>query len=106
MRCAGPSFYMPSRAITIFMQFTFDSPALDTSGRSLGIIGYGDFGTFVHEFVVMHMPNVAVKIFVPDRVVDGTTFFPLEEVCKTNLLILAVPIASFSQVLDDIKPHL
>lgn len=72
----------------------------------IGIIGYGDFGTFLRTLSKEHLPEVEVRIFSSRFEPDGKTFFSLADVSKADVLILAVPIAAFGQVVADIVPLL
>lgn len=71
--------------------------------KSIGIIGYGDFGTFLHELARTHLPDIAVKIYSSRFELDGKIFFSLEDVCKSDILIPCVPIATFEEVVQKIK---
>lgn len=70
---------------------------------TVGIIGYGDFGKFLHELVKKHLPEVEVKVFSRSNPVDNETFFPLQEVCSTKILFPTVPIKAFKETLEEIK---
>ncbi|MEK7509466.1 MAG: prephenate dehydrogenase/arogenate dehydrogenase family protein [Patescibacteria group bacterium] len=74
--------------------------------QSIGIIGYGDFGKFLHELAQVHLPETVVKVSSSRFAPDGKTFFPLEEVCKADILILSVPISALEEVVKNIKPLL
>lgn len=69
---------------------------------TLGILGYGDFGKFLHKLARVHLPDIAVKISSSRFPADGKTFFSLEEVCTSDILILAVPISAFESVIKQI----
>lgn len=73
---------------------------------SIGIIGYGHFGAFLHSLALTFYPHITVRISSSRIPQDATTFFTLEDTCKTDLLILAVPIQAFAATVEKIKPHL
>ena len=74
--------------------------------HTIGIIGHGDFGKFLQALATTHFPDVAVQVSSSRFAPDGTTFFSLEEVCRTDILILAVPISAFTEVVAQITPLL
>src|SRR4051795_11736096 len=74
--------------------------------KTLGIIGYGAFGSFIRELAQQYTPNIQVKISSSRFTPDGKTFFLFEEVCACDVLIPAVPISTFRETLARIKPHL
>lgn len=71
--------------------------------KTIGIVGYGDFGQFLHKLAKELFPESEVRVFSRRQTPDGVTFFALEEVCQTEVLILSVAISAFSSVIDDIK---
>ncbi|OHB19228.1 MAG: hypothetical protein A2854_02620 [Parcubacteria group bacterium RIFCSPHIGHO2_01_FULL_56_18] len=71
---------------------------------TLGILGYGDFGKFLHELARVHLPDMAVKISSSRFPADGKKFFSLTEVCQSDILILSVPISAFEEVVKNIAP--
>jgi prephenate dehydrogenase len=74
--------------------------------ETLGIIGYGSFGSFIQELAQQYTPNIQVKISSSRFTPDGKTFFSFEEVCACDVLIPAVPISTFREALARIKLHL
>src|SRR5205823_3888450 len=50
------------------------------------------------------LPNAKVLIHSHECKVDGATFFSLEDVAKSDFVILAVPISAFEDVLTKIVP--
>ena len=70
--------------------------------KTLGIIGYGSFGTFVHELARHYTPDITVRIHSSRSEPDGKTFFSLEEVCKSDVLVLAIPISAFQEQLQKV----
>src|SRR3954451_5295147 len=74
--------------------------------KTLGIIGYGSFGSFIYEIARQYTPNIQVKISSSRFIPGAKTFFSFEEVCVCDVLIPAVPISTFREALARIKPHL
>ena len=73
---------------------------------SLGLIGYGHFGAFLHVLAQRYLPDAPLKIHSPRRKPDGVLFFPLEEVAACDAVVLAVPISAYPDTLARIGPHL
>ena len=71
---------------------------------TLGIIGYGSFGSFVHELARYYTPEIAVRVHSSRSQPDGKTFFSLEGVCKSDMLVLAIPISAFEEQLQKVIP--
>ncbi|HMR54526.1 prephenate dehydrogenase/arogenate dehydrogenase family protein, partial [Amaricoccus sp.] len=74
--------------------------------KTLGIIGYGSFGSFVHEITRHYIPDIAVRVYSSRFPTDNTTFFSLEDTCKCDALVLAVPIHAFKSELERVLPLL
>ncbi len=72
--------------------------------QSVGIIGYGNFGAFVRELLQRFAPEVSVKVFTPEKAVDGKTFFSREEVAVCDAVLFAVPIREYESALKDTVP--
>ncbi len=73
---------------------------------SLGLIGYGHFGAFLHVLAQRYLPDAPLKIHSARRKPDGVLFFPLEEVAACDAVVLAVPISAYPDTLARIGPHL
>ena len=73
---------------------------------SLGLIGYGHFGAFLHVLAERYLPDTPLKIYEVERPPDGELFFPLEEVAACTAVVLAVPISAYPITLAQISPHL
>ncbi len=71
--------------------------------KSIGIIGYGQFGRFVAEVFEQQFNTI---VYSRSNPIDNVKFFSIEEVCKADFLIPCVPIAKFRETLELIKPHL
>ena len=74
--------------------------------RSLGIIGHGDFGRFLETLARRFLPGVAVRVHARKAAPDGTRFYSLEETCQSDIVIIAVSIRSFEEVLLQVLPLL
>jgi prephenate dehydrogenase len=74
--------------------------------KTLGIIGYGSFGSFVHELARHYTPEVAVRVHSSRFEPDSNTFHSLEDTCKSDVLVLTVPISAFEEQLGKVLPHL
>ncbi len=74
--------------------------------KSIGIIGFGDFGEFLFSLAKEHFPDMLVKVFSSHKEADNKDFFAFEEVCKTDLLIVCVPISAFEETIEKALPLL
>lgn len=74
--------------------------------NSIGIIGYGAFGSFTHTLLTAFASHVQVRVYSIDRKIDNKTFVSVEEVCKSDAVILAVPIGVYEEVIQQIVPLL
>lgn len=72
--------------------------------KTVGIVGYGAFGALAHKLLNRFASDIAVKVYTLEKGLDGKTFFSLEEVAKTDAVILAVPIHVFEATLKKILP--
>jgi len=70
---------------------------------TIGIIGYGDFGQFLYQLASEFLPQYEVRVFSRRQEQDRKVFFSLEEVCKSDFLIVCVPIAAFKETIENIK---
>lgn len=71
---------------------------------SIGLIGYGHFGTFLHGLAQRYLPDAELKILSGRQDPDGILFFPLEEVAACDAVVLAVPISAYADTLAEIGP--
>ena len=74
--------------------------------KSIGIVGYGAFGSFVHTLAKRFLPDVTVQVYSSRNQPDENLFFSLEEVCQSDILILCVPIHAFEEWLQKVLPLL
>jgi len=75
--------------------------------QSVGIIGYGHFGKFLHRMAERFLPDVSVRVHTRSRRPGEESFFTtLEEAAACDVVILSVPIAAYEDWLRAIKPVL
>lgn len=72
--------------------------------NSIGIVGYGSFGELLYGMIHRFAPSITVKVASQGKGPDGTLFFSLQEVCECDVVICAVPIAQYEEVLRQIVP--
>jgi prephenate dehydrogenase len=77
---------------------------LTSRSISFGIVGYGQFGRFIHDLLRQHEPNCSVTVFTTDRAIDVGAASSLMEVAACNIIFLAVPISSYSNVVSSLIP--
>ena len=70
---------------------------------SVGIIGYGSFGSFLTRKLSGH---VQLKVVDPSQDIPVKIKGSLEQVCKCDYVVLAVPISSYDSILTEIKSFL
>jgi len=73
---------------------------------TVGIIGYGQFGAFLHVLINRFAPDVEVSVYSPETSPDGRLFRSLETTLESDVVFLAVPISAYEAVLEQIKPLL
>lgn len=73
---------------------------------SIGLIGYGHFGAFLHALAQRYLPQAELKIHSGRRNPDGVLFFSLEEVAACDAVVLTVPISAYAATLEKISPHM
>ncbi len=72
---------------------------------SIGIIGYGHFGRFLHRMAERFLPDVSVRVHTRSRRPGKESHFTtLEAAVDSEILILSVPISAYEDWLDRIKP--
>ena len=72
--------------------------------QTIGIVGYGNFGSFAHYVIQMYFPHIEVRISSTRHKVDGHTFFSFEDACASDLVILAIPVSAFDEVVERAVP--
>lgn len=76
-----------------------------TPVSSVGIVGYGHFGKFVHELAQRFFPAAELRIFSRGVEPDGN-FQNLDVVAKSDVVILCGSIRSYESQLDAVLPLL
>lgn len=71
---------------------------------TLGIIGYGDFGSFLYRYAKARLPHIFVAVYSRAHEPDRDIFFPFEETCASDVVIPAVPIRAFEETIARIAP--
>ncbi len=81
--------------------------------RTVGIVGYGSFGTLLETLIRRFAPGAQIKIHSSRFPAQGGSatggaqkFFSLEEAAACDAVVLAVPICAFEATLKKILPHL
>ncbi len=72
--------------------------------RTLGIVGYGAFGTLLSTLAKRFVPNIDVRVYSLRKEPDGVTFFSLADTASSDVVVLAVPIHAFENKLKEILP--
>ena len=77
--------------------------------QDIGIIGFGNFG----KFIAKHLVQAGFTVLVSDTINKtreanelGVTFVSLSEVCKSQIIILAMPMENLEEILNQIKDRL
>jgi prephenate dehydrogenase len=72
---------------------------------TVGIIGYGNFGTFVHELGQRFFPGVQYRIHSRRHTPDGKTFFDLRTAAQSDVVILCASISEYEARMIDVLEH-
>ena len=73
---------------------------------SIGLIGYGQFGAFLHVLAKRYLPDASLKVYAPEYPTDDDLFCPFEEAAGCDAVILAVPISAYQDTISRVHPHL
>lgn len=77
--------------------------------NTVGIVGYGHFGKFLHELAKRFFPTIVVRVYSRRAAVDGETFFDIQTVSQCDVVILCGAIheyeAQLRQVLECALPE-
>lgn len=78
--------------------------------NSIGLIGYGNFGKFMHTLFERFAPDINFRVHSPSRQKSGSggggVFYSLEEVAECDAVFLCVPISRYKQYLEMLRPLL
>jgi prephenate dehydrogenase len=67
--------------------------------NTVGIVGYGHFGKFLHELAGHFFPEVKVRVYSRRAEIDNETFFSFEDVCSCDVVILCGAIREYEEQL-------
>lgn len=70
--------------------------------KQIGIIGTGRFGMVLESIFKNIIPNAKIKFFSRSQLPDSVRLFTFKEVISCDLIIPAVPIHSFEEVIKNI----
>ncbi|MBO6835297.1 MAG: prephenate dehydrogenase/arogenate dehydrogenase family protein [Alphaproteobacteria bacterium] len=70
---------------------------------TLGILGYGHFGAFLHRMAERFIPDVTVRVHTRSRKPGDGVFTTFEEAVDSDALLLCVPIGVYEETLHAIK---
>lgn len=73
--------------------------------NTVGIIGYGHFGQFLHEMGSRFFPSLKIKIYSRRHEPDGETFFSREEASVCDIVILCGAISEYETQLKEVLAH-
>lgn len=73
--------------------------------KTLGIVGYGDFGRFTEVLARRFAPELEIKIASRSHAPDNTIFFSLAEVASCDVVVLAIPVSAYEEYLPKIAEH-
>lgn len=75
--------------------------------KALGLIGFGRFGQLLYRQL---KDKIDIQIYDPGKLSEPISaplpFSDLAEICKKQLIILAVPVSRIESVCREMKPHL
>jgi prephenate dehydrogenase len=73
--------------------------------NTVGIIGYGNFGTFVHELGQQLFPEIEFRIHSRRAEIDNTIFFNLRTAAQSDIVILCESIAGYKNRMIEVLKH-
>ena len=71
--------------------------------KSIGIVGYGRFGLLLESLIKKIRPSIDLKIYSRNIIPDSKRFFSFNSTVRSDLVIPAVPIHSFENVIKKIS---
>ena len=78
----------------------------EAPSMTVGIIGYGRFGSLMADVLQKHWPRAKVKVCSRSHKPDGQLFFSLAEVAQCDIIVPCMPISALPTVLRELKPLL
>jgi prephenate dehydrogenase len=73
--------------------------------NTVGIIGYGNFGTFVHELGQRFFPQVQFRIHSRRFTPDNKTFFDIKTAAQSDVVILCAGISEYEERAKEVLQH-
>jgi prephenate dehydrogenase len=74
--------------------------------KSVGIIGYGAFGSFIVTLLQKLASHVELRVYSSRSPIDGTLFYSLEDACDVDAIILCSPIHAYEETMRRIAPYI
>lgn len=74
--------------------------------KTIGIIGYGHFGKFLHFLGQRFFPAVSIRVYSRRFAADGKTFFTLVEAAECDVVILCGSISEYEEQIKAVAPLL
>ena len=68
----------------------------------VGIVWYGDFGALIETIAYQYFKNTSVRIYSRKKDPDWIKFFSIDDVCKSDVVFVAVPIKHFEKTISNI----
>jgi len=69
--------------------------------KTIGILGYGSFGSFIELVVKRKFPDLEIKIY--SRTQKGQIFFDFDEVINSDIVFITVPISKIPETIKKIS---
>lgn len=73
--------------------------------KTVGIVGYGNFGAFVHLLAQRFVPHVEVRVYSRRTDPDSQLYFSLPEVCACDVVVLCGAIREYEEQLALVLEH-
>ena len=70
--------------------------------NTVGIVGYGNFGSFLYELGQRFFPNIEIRVYSRRKDIDNKTFFALETVAQSDVVILCGAIREYEEQIDQV----
>jgi prephenate dehydrogenase len=73
--------------------------------NTVGIIGYGNFGTFVHELGQRLFPQVQFRVHSRRFAPDNKTFFDIKTTAQSDVVILCAGISEYEERVKEVLQY-
>lgn len=73
--------------------------------NTVGIVGYGNFGKFLHELGQRFFPNVEFRIHSRRAEVDNQTFFDIKTAAQSDIVFLCDGISEYEERMKAVLEH-